>query len=64
MSLPIVILFYENWDTKGIHGPVCGSYPGTGSDKRPPPLKICFLQSGIKPNIALIIQRTGNRVED
>ena len=30
---PLVIVFDDTWDTKGIHGPVCFSQPGDGYEK-------------------------------
>ena len=30
---PLLIVFDDNWDTKGIHGPVCFSQPGDGYEK-------------------------------
>ena len=51
VPLPILIVLDETWDTKCIHVPVCFSQPGAGSEISFSSIKLCFYQSGIKPNI-------------
>ena len=46
----------DTWDIKGIHGPVCFSQPGAGSEKSFCYIKLCFRQRGIQPKIAFIFR--------
>ena len=50
-----------NWDTKDSPGPVCFSHPDAGSGKKGS-IKICLGQSGIQPNIAVILRGTGRSI--
>ena len=58
MPLPIVIGLDDILYTKGSHGPVCFSQPGTGSEKSVCSIKLWFCQSGIQPNITVIFMVT------
>ena len=64
MTLPIVIVFDDTWDTKDSHGPVCFSQAGAGSEKRFCSIKICLFQRGIQPNITFIVWVTGRGIVD
>ena len=59
---PLVIGLDDNLYTEGIHGHVCVSQKGVGSDHVVGSIQLFFLQSRIQPNIALIFQGTVKRI--
>ena len=59
---PLVIYIDYTWGTKGRHGPVCFSHPGSGSGGGKCNIKLCFRQRGIKPKIAVIFLGTGRSI--
>ena len=60
---PLVICIEYNWYTKDSHGPLCFSHTDAGSGKKGS-IKICLGQSGIQPNIAVILRGTGRSIAD
>ena len=58
----LVIGLYDTWDTKGSHGPVCFSHPGSGFDFFP--IKLFFYQRGLQPNTEVIFWGTGRGIVD
>ena len=64
VPLPFVFVLDKTRDIKGIHGYVCFSQLGSGSENRFCSITLCLCQRGIQPNITVVFWGTGKGIVD